>query len=230
MIDFYMSTTPNGQKIAVMLEEAAIPHVRKRLWLSKGEHLTPAFAAINPNQRIPAIVDHAPTDGGEPITVFESGAILIYLAEKHGMFRPTDPRLRLEALQWLFWQTSFLGPFGGQAGHFNVHAAEKVPYAIARYVKEVRRLYGVLDRRLEGRDFIVGDYSIVDMACFPWVVPWRGLGQDLSEFAHLQRWFETIAARPAVRRAYEGVEDAYAGVPFTDAERAVLFGQTSPAG
>ncbi len=230
MIDLYISTTPNGQKVHILVEEAGIEYRIRRLKLSKGEHQTPGFEAINPNLRVPAIIDDQPADGGKPIKVFESGAILIYLAEKHGVFWPTEPRRRLEALQWLFWQVSFLGPFGGQAGHFNVHAPEKVPYAIARYTKEVRRLFGVLDRRLAGREFIVDDYSIVDMACYPWVVPWRGLGQNLDEFPELKRWFETVAARPAVQRAYDGVEDAYAGAPFTDAERAVLFGQTASAG
>jgi GST-like protein len=232
MIDLYISTTPNGQKILMLLEEAEIPYRIQRLRLSRGEHLTPEFAAINPNQRIPAIVDDAPLDGGEPIKVFESGAILLYLAEKHGVFLPAEPRRKLDALQWLFWQVSYLGPFSGQAGHFNVHAKEKVPYAIARYLREVRRLFGVLDRRLAGREFIIDDYSVVDMACYPWVVPWRGLGQDLDEFPNLKRWFDAIAARPATQRVYEGIEDTYVvNKVMTDAERAVLFGAPAkPAG
>lgn len=226
-MEAFLSTTPNGMKLAVFLQEVPIAHRTVRLSLSRGDHLKPDFLAISPNAKIPAIIDHAPADGGPPLSMFESGAILLYLAEKHDTLLPADRRARLEVLQWLFWQVGGLGPMAGQAGHFNVHAPERVPYAIDRYTRETGRLFGVLDRRLSERAFIAGDYSIADIAAYPWVVPYHGLGQSFDRFPHLQRWFETIAARPAVERAYAGVEDVYAPSQTFSAEaRSILFQQS----
>jgi GST-like protein len=230
MLDFYYAATPNGLKVRLFLEETGLPHRAIPVSLSKGEQFKPAFLAISPNNKIPAIVDHAPADGGEPLSVFESGAILLYLAEKTGRFLPADARGRTEVLQWLFWQMAGLGPMAGQIGHFNVYAPEKVPYAIDRYTRETRRLYGVLDRRLEGREYIAGGFSIADIACYPWIVPHAAHGQRLDDLPNLARWFRAMAARPATVRAYEGVENAYAPKqPLSEQERQVLFGQRSPA-
>lgn len=231
MIDLYYAATPNGLKVKIFFEETGLRHHVLPVALSKGEQHRPAFLTISPNGKIPAMVDHAPDsifgDGGEPLVLFESCAMLLYLAEKTGRFLPADARGRLEARQWLFWQAAGLGPMAGQAGHFRAHAADAVPYAIDRYTKETARLYQVLDCRLEGRDFIIGDYSIADMAAYPWIVPHEGLGQPLGDFPNLKRWHERIAARPAVKRAYEGVTDPYANdrKPMSDAERKVLFGE-----
>lgn len=226
MIELYFAATPNGLKIKLFLEETGLPYFITPVSLSKGEQFQPAFLAISPNNKIPAIVDHAPAGGGTPITVFESGAILQYLAEKSGQLMPTAVRDRLEVLEWLYWQVGGLGPMGGQAGHFRVYAPEPVPYAIDRYTREVTRLYGVLDRRLAGRDFIAGAFSIADIACYPWIVPHEAHGQTLSDFPNLERWFMAISARPATQRAYEGVENAYAPKqPLSEEERRVLFGQ-----
>lgn len=222
MIDLYLSRTPNGQKIVVFLEETGIPHRLVPMSLSRGDQYKPEFQAISPNNKIPAIVDHAPTDGGSPITMFESGAILLYLAEKHDVLLPRGARDRFEVLQWLFWQVGGLGPMAGQIGHFNVHAPERVPYALERYARETKRLYDVLDRRLADRAFIVGDYSIADIAAYPWIVPHRGHAQDIDAFPNLKHWFDAISARPAVQRAYKDVEDVYAK-PVSDDERKILF-------
>jgi len=219
VIDLYFSPTPNGLKIRLFLEETRLAHRIVPMRLSAGDQFAPAFVAISPNGKMPAIVDHAPADGGEPLAVFESGAILWYLAEKSGQLLPAG-RDRLTAMQWLFWQMAGLGPMAGQAGYFRVYASEAVPFAIERYTRETRRLYGVLDRRLAGRDFIAGAaYSIADIACYPWVVPYRGHGQDLAEFPDLARWFAAVADRPATRRAYDGVGDVYArrGTPVAPA-------------
>ncbi len=211
MIDLYYSPTPNGLKIRLLLEETALDHRIVPVKLSASEQFAPSFLAISPNNKIPAIVDHAPRDGAAPLSVFESGAILFYLAEKTGQLLPANPRARLDAVQWLFWQVAGLGPMAGQAGHFRVYAPEQVRYAIERYTRELSRLYGVLDRRLEGRDWLAGDaYSIADIACYPWIVPYAGHGQDLGDFSNVARWFGNIAARPATRRVYAGVEDVYA--------------------
>jgi GST-like protein len=226
MIELYFAATPNGLKIKLFLEETGLPYFVTPVSLSKGEQFQPAFLAISPNNKIPAIVDHAPAGGGAPITVFESGAILQYLAEKSGRLMPTDLRDRLEVLQWLYWQVGGLGPMGGQAGHFRVYAPEPVPYAIDRYTREVTRLYGVLDGRLASREFIAGAYSIADIACYPWIVPHEAHGQTLSDFPNLERWFMAISARPATLRTYEGVENAYTPKqPLSEEERRVLFGQ-----
>jgi GST-like protein len=221
MIELYFSPTPNGLKVRLFLEEAGIPYRLRPMRLSLGEQFAPEFVALSPNAKMPAIVDHAPRDGGGPLPVFESGAILLYLADKHGVGLPADARARGEALQWLFWQVSALGPMAGQAGYFRVYAAQPVPAAIERYTRELQRLYGVLDRRLADREFIAGNaLSIVDVACYPWIVPHGAHGQDLDAFPALARWFRAIAARPATRRVYDGVEDVYArpGPPVAVAE------------
>jgi GST-like protein len=209
VIELYYAPTPNGLKVRLFLEEAALAHRVVPVSLSGGEQLRPEFLAIAPNGRIPAIVDRAPAGGGAPLALMESGAILWYLAAKTGRFLPAGERERAEVLQWLFWQMAGLGPMAGQAGYFRVYATERVPFAIERYTKETRRLYGVLDRRLADREFVAGDYSIADMACYPWIVPHAAHGQALEDFPHLARWHAKVGRRPAVRRTYQGVEDVY---------------------
>ena len=226
MIDVYYWGTPNGLKIKLFLEEAGLPYRIIPVDIGKGEQFRPEFLAISPNNRIPAIVDHEPAGGGAPLSLFESGAILLYLAEKIGRFIPQDIRGRALTLEWLFWQVAGLGPMAGQNGHFNHYAPEKVPYAIERYTKETNRLYGVLDRQLAGREYIAGDYSIADIACYPWIVPHERHQQNLEDFPHLKRWFLSIRARPACQRAYQGVEQSYSR-KVSDEERRVLFGQTA---
>ncbi|WP_165676562.1 glutathione binding-like protein [Metapseudomonas otitidis] len=207
MIDLYYWTTPNGHKVTLFLEETGLPYRIHPINIGKDEQFQPHFLKIAPNNRIPAIVDNEPADGGEPLSLFESGAILLYLAEKTGRFIPQDLRGRQEALQWLFWQMGGLGPMAGQNHHFNRFAPEKVPYAIQRYVKETARLYGVLDRRLADRAFVAGDdYSIADMAIYPWIVPHAYQEQDLDDFPHVKRWFQAIQTRPATVRAYDLLE------------------------
>ncbi|KTB60118.1 glutathione binding-like protein [Pseudomonas fluorescens] len=207
MIDLYYWTTPNGHKVSLFLEEAGLPYTVHPINIGQGEQFKPDFLKIAPNNRIPAIVDHNPTDGGASISLFESGAILLYLAEKTGQFIPKDLRGRQEALQWLFWQMGGLGPMAGQNHHFSQFAPEKIPYAIKRYVDETARLYGVLDRRLADRAFVAGeDYSIADMAIYPWIVSHKWQSQRLEDFPHVQRWFNRIKERPATVRAYELVQ------------------------
>jgi GSH-dependent disulfide-bond oxidoreductase len=225
MIDLYYWTTPNGHKLTIFLEETGLPYAIKPINISKGEQFDPAFLAISPNNRIPAIVDHAPEDGGPPLAMFESGAILLYLADKIGSLIPVAPRARLDCIQWLFWQMANLGPMAGQNHHFRLYAIEKLPYAMTRYLKETGRLYAVLNRRLATHEYIVGDYSIADIASYPWVQPERQ-GQDIGEFPHLKRWKEAIAARPAVQRAYAIAKTINTGPAVTDEQsRKVLFGQ-----
>ncbi|WP_426117538.1 glutathione binding-like protein [Pseudomonas sp. DSP3-2-2] len=203
MIDLHYWTTPNGHKVSLFLEEAGLPYKIFPVNIGQNDQFKPEFLKIAPNNRIPAIVDHEPADGGAPLSLFESGAILLYLAEKTGQFIPQDLRGRQEALQWLFWQMGGLGPMAGQNHHFNRFAKEKIPYAIKRYVDETARLYGVLNKQLDGRDFVAGsEYSIADMAIYPWIVPHTFQEQDLDNFPHLKRWFETVASRPATQRAY----------------------------
>ncbi len=230
MIDLYYWTTPNGHKVSMALEEMGVPYVLHGIDIGKGEQFAPAFLAISPNNRIPAIVDHEPAGGGAPLSVFESGAILLYLAEKTGTLLPRDPRGRVSALEWLFWQVGGLGPMAGQNHHFKTYAKERLPYAIDRYVNETNRLYGVLDRRLDGRDFLAGPYSIADIACYPWVVPHERQGQDLDDFPNLQRWFHAIAAMPSTVRAYAKA-DALNTAPSVDEDsHKILFGQTAKRG
>jgi GST-like protein len=227
MIDLYYWPTPNGQKIRIFMEESRLPHRAHKVDIGKGEQFKPEFLAISPNNRIPAIVDQEPAGGGGPLSVFESGAVLWYLGDKTGEFLPKDLRGRMEVLQWLFWQNAGLGPMAGQKGHFSYYAPEDLPYAIDRYTKEVGRLFGVLNKRLADRQYVAGEYSVADMSCYTWVVPWKGLEQDMADFPHLRRWFEAIKSRPAVQRAYEGVEEPYTKKrTFTDEERKTLFGQT----
>jgi GST-like protein len=226
MIHLHYWPTPNGHKVTLFLEEAGLPYDIHPVDIGKGEQFRPEFLAIAPNNRMPAIIDDEPAGGGEPIALFESGAILLYLAEKTGRFLPADPRGRYEAIQWLMWQMGGLGPMLGQNHHFNRYAPEKIPYAIDRYVKETSRLYGVLDRRLESREFLAGDYSIADMAAYPWIVPHEVQGQQLEDFPHVKRWFDAIAARPATIAAYDkGKAIQAAPAPMTDEQRRVLFGQ-----
>ena len=231
MIDLYYWPTPNGHKITMFLEETGTPYDIKPVNIGKGEQFEPDFLAIAPNNRMPAIVDTEPADGGDPVSVFESGAILIYLAEKTGQFLPTEIRPRAEVLQWLMWQMGGLGPMAGQNHHFNVYAPEDLPYAKARYVNETGRLYAVMNKRLADRAFLAGDaYSIADMACYPWIVPWERQKQDLNAMPHLKRWFEAIRARPATVRAYDWTEKVNpAGTTANSSEesRRVLFGQTA---
>jgi GST-like protein len=225
MIDLYYWTTPNGHKITIFLEEAGLPYSIKPVNISKGEQFAPEFLAISPNNRIPAIVDLEPRDGKGPLSVFESGAILQYLAEKTGKFLPADLRGRTETMQWLFWQMAGLGPMAGQNGHFNSYAPEKIPYAINRYVKETERLYGVLDERLSDREFIAGAYSIADMAAYPWIVPHERQGQDLNDFPNVKRWFETVQRRDAVQRAYAVAKTINTAPTVTQESKSILFGQ-----
>ena len=225
MIDLYYWTTPNGHKITIFLEEAGLPYRIVPVNIGKGEQFSPAFLEISPNNRIPAIVDHAPADGGAPVSVFESGAILLYLGEKTGRFLASDPRTRLETLQWLFWQTGNLGPMAGQNHHFNRYAPERIPYAVERYIKETSRLYAVLDERLADRDYVAGDYSIADMACYPWIVPYKRQEQKLEDFPNVARWFERIAARPAVIKAYELAKSVNPSSGISTDAHKFLFGQ-----
>jgi GST-like protein len=230
MIDLYYWPTPNGHKVTMFLEEAGLDYTLKAVNIGKGEQFKPDFLALAPNNRMPAIVDHAPAGGGAPVSLFESGAILLYLAEKTGRFIAPDIAGRAEVLQWLFWQMGGLGPMLGQNHHFTQYAPEKVPYAIDRYVKETNRLYGVLDRRLADRAYVAGaDYSIADMASFPWIVPYEKQGQTLEDFPHLKRWFNAIAERPATKAAYARAPEVNPDFGKTMSEEAkkVMFGQTA---
>jgi GST-like protein len=227
MIELSYWTTPNGHKITIFLEESETPYRIVPVNISKGEQFGAEFLAISPNNRIPAILDTDPADGGEPIGVFESGAILQYLAEKTGKFLPADIRGRTEAMQWLFWQMGGLGPMAGQNHHFSMYAPEKLPYAIERYVKETNRLYGVLNKRLADREYVAGDYSIADMASYPWIVPYQRQGQNLDDFPHLKRWFHAIAERPAVIRAYALAKQINEQPVVSETARLHLFGQTA---
>ena len=225
MIDLYYWTTPNGHKITMFLEEAGLPYRVLPINIGKGEQFAADFLKISPNNRIPAIVDHAPADGGAPISLFESGAILLYLADKSGRFIAPDLRGRNETLQWLFWQMGGLGPMAGQNHHFTQYAPQPVPYAIERYTKETARLYAVLDKRLADREFVAGDYSIADMACYPWIVPHQKQGQNLDDFPNLKRWFAAIRERPATQRAYALAKEINPAPVVDEAAKKVLFGQ-----
>ncbi|WP_066776181.1 glutathione binding-like protein [Sphingomonas sp. CCH5-D11] len=200
MIDLHFAATPNGWKITIMLEECGLPYAIKPVNIGAGEQFRPEFLAISPNNRIPAIVDHDPPGGGAPVSVFETGAILLYLAERTGRFLPTDLRARMRTIEWLMWQMAGLGPMLGQNGHFRLYAPEKLPYAIDRYGREADRLYGVLDRQLAHTGaYVAGDdYSIADIACFPWIITHKAQGIDMSQFPHVARWFADIRQRPAV--------------------------------
>lgn len=229
MIDLYYWPTPNGHKITMFLEETGIPYTVHPVNISKGDQFKPDFLKIAPNNRMPAIVDQAPSDGGQPISIFESGAILMYLASKTDQFLPRDLRKRFEVVEWLMWQMGGLGPMAGQNHHFVQYAPERIPYAMERYVKETNRLYGVLNRRLADREFVAGDYSIADMAAYPWIVPHERQQQKLEDFPHLKRWFETIRERPATVRAYAIAKQVNPdNKPTVDEEsKKILFGQTA---
>ncbi|MBW4524627.1 MAG: glutathione S-transferase N-terminal domain-containing protein [Phormidium tanganyikae FI6-MK23] len=235
MIDLYYWTTPNGHKITMFLEEVELPYNLVPINIGKGEQFQPEFLKIAPNNRIPAIVDRDPTGGGDPISVFESGAILLYLAEKTGQLIPSDLRGRTEVLQWLFWQMGGLGPMAGQNHHFSQYAPEKIPYAIDRYVNETGRLYAVMNKRLSEpvpgskavREFMAGEYSIADIASYPWIVPYERQGQNLEDFPNLKRWFEAIQTRPATIRAYEKAEAFKAEQISPDQARELLFNQSA---
>jgi GSH-dependent disulfide-bond oxidoreductase len=224
-IELFYWPTPNGWKISIMLEECGLPYVVRPVDISKGEQFVPDFLAISPNNRIPAIAD-PDGPGGRPISVFESGAILQYLGRKTGRFYPAEERARVSVEEWLYWQVGGLGPMAGQAVHFRRYAPQDNFYAIARYTDEVNRLYGVMNKRLAEREFLAGRYSIADMACVGWVRLAERAGQKLEEFPHLKRWFETIRARPAVKRAFDIRIEAASAVDMRDTKvRAVLFGQ-----
>ena len=228
MIDFHYWPTPNGHKVTLFLEEAGLDYTIHPVNIGKGDQFKPEYLAFSPNNKMPAIIDRAPADGGAPQTVFESGAILLYLAEKSGQFLSTDPRVRIETLEWLFWQMAGLGPMTGQYGHFNVYAPEKIPYAIERYTNEANRLLQVLDTHLKGRDFIAGDaYSIADMATYPWIGVYDKAPIDMTPYPEVQRWHAAIKARPATERAYARAKDVNpdAGKMMSDEEKKLLFGQ-----
>lgn len=227
MIDLHYWPTPNGHKITLFLEEAGLPYTIHPVNIGQGDQFKPEFLKIAPNNRMPAIVDTDPADGGDPISIFESGAILIYLANKTGKFFGPDQRDKIVQMQWLMWQVGGLGPMAGQNHHFNRYAPEAIPYAQKRYIDETARLYGVLDRQLAGRPFVSGEtYSIADMAIYPWIVPHAAQSQDLDDFPHVKRWFDAVAARPATQRAYaKGEAIRPADAPVTDEQKKVLFGQ-----
>jgi GSH-dependent disulfide-bond oxidoreductase len=225
MIDLYYWPTPNGHKITLMLEECGLAYRIHPINIGAGDQFQPDFLRLSPNNRMPAIIDHAPNDGGEPVRIFESGAILLYLAEKTGQFLASDLRTRYQTIQWLMWQMGGLGPMAGQNHHFNLYAPEPIPYAQERYTKETARLYHVLDVGLEGRDFLAGSYSVADMACYPWIVPHRNQQQNLDDFPNVKAWFTRIGSRPATVKAYAVGEGMRPSRPPTDEERQNMFGE-----
>jgi GST-like protein len=230
MIDLHYWTTPNGHKITIFLEETGLPYKIFPVNIGKGEQFAKDFLKISPNNRIPAMVDHDPPGGGAPVSVFESGAMLMYLADKTGKFWPKDLRGRTAVSEWLFWQMANLGPNSGQNNHFSNYAQEKIPYAMDRYRNEVNRLYGVMNRRLADNAYLAGaDYSIADMASYPWIVPHERQGQKIADFPHVKRWLDAIYERPAIKRAYAKAKEVNPnpGGIRTAEERAILFGQTA---
>jgi GST-like protein len=227
MIELHYWPTPNGWKITIALEELGLPYQVVPVNIGRGEQFKPEFLAISPNNRMPAIVDRAPADGGKPISVFESGAILLYLAEKTGKLCPKDLRGRTEVHEWLMWQMGGLGPMSGQANHFRNYAPEKIAYGIDRYTDEVNRLYGVLDKRLAGREFICGAFSIADCASWPWLLSHERLGQNLAEFPNLRRWYDAVKERPAVRRGIDVGKELRTPGTMDEQAKKILFGQTA---
>lgn len=223
MIHLYYWPTPNGWKVSIALEELGLPYEVKPLNIGRGEQFTPEFTAMSPNQRMPAIVDDAPADGGAPLSLFESGAILVYLAEKAGRLLPADLRGRQAVMQWLMWQMSAVGPMLGQHGHFRLYAQEKIPYAIERYERETRRLYGVLDAQLGQGDYVCGDYSIADIAIFPWIITHKAQGLTLDDWPNVKRWFAAVRARPAVQRG-TALGKEWRKAAMDDEARRHLFG------
>ncbi|MDD5323787.1 MAG: glutathione binding-like protein [Polaromonas sp.] len=228
MIDLHYWPTPNGWKISIMLEECGLPYRLVPVNIGKGEQFSADFLAISPNNRMPAIVDHAPNDAGAPLAIFESGPIMVYLAEKTGRFLAIEMRQRYRTLQWLMWQIGGLGPMAGQNGHFLLYAPERIPYAIERYGKEVDRLYGVLEAQLARTGaYVAGaDYSIADMAIFPWVRTHKAQQVDLGNFPKVQRWYDALFERPAVKRGLDLGKELRAPA-LTDEARKNLFGQTA---
>jgi len=225
MIEVYSWATPNGHKVHIMLEECALPYRAHAIDIGAGDQFTPEFLAISPNNKIPAIVDPDGPDG-KPISLFESGAILLYLAAKTGRFLPADVRGRYEVLQWLMFQMGSVGPMLGQAHHFRIYAPEKIPYAIDRYTNEAKRLYGVMNKRLARSRYIgCGEYSIADIAIFPWLRSWKNQGIAWDDYPHLKGWFDEIAARPAVQRGVEVLANLRKPL-VDDKSRETLFGQT----
>jgi GST-like protein len=231
MIDFYYWPTPNGWKVAIMLEECGLPYRLIPVDIGRGDQFKPEFLTVSPNNRMPAIVDHEPPEGfGDgPVSVFESGAILVYLAERSGRFMPPGRSGRKAVLEWLFWQVGNLGPMAGQLSHFVNYALGEHPYSRRRYADEYNRCLGVLERRLEGREYVVDDYSIADMACWPWVLIAKPLGQPLDGFPNVGRWRERVKQRPAVQRGVDLGKEWRRRAPPTDAERRILFNQTAQA-
>jgi len=227
MIELFFWPTPNGMKPLIFLHETGLEYELTPIDINRGEQFVQRFLRIAPNGRIPAIVDSVPEGGGPPVSVFESGAILIYLAEKTGALLPPSLRARAEVLEWVMWQMAGLGPMLGQNHHFNVYAPEKVPYAIRRYNDEASRLYAVLDQRLAEREFICTDYTISDIVCYPWVARHERQQIDLDDFPSVKRWFEGISERPAVIEAYRQAKTVNVGAPVTEASHSVLFGQTA---
>ncbi|GGE38407.1 thiol:disulfide oxidoreductase [Agaricicola taiwanensis] len=223
-IDLYFWPTPNGWKISIYLEEAGVPYQVHPVNIGKGDQFKPEFLAISPNNRMPAIVDPE-GPGGQPISIFESGAILQYLGRKFGALYPADERERVDVEQWLFWQVGGLGPMAGQTHHFRNYAPEKIPYAIDRYVNEVHRLYGVMNKRLADRDYLAGDYSIADIACIGWAKGWEKQGQDISEFPNLKAWLDRMLAKPAVQRGLEIGADLRTDLATDKDAQKVLFNQ-----
>jgi GST-like protein len=224
MIDLYYWPTPNGHKITIFLEEAGLPYKLIPIDITKGEQFGEDFLKISPNNRIPAIVDHSPSDTNEPVSIFESGAILLYLAEKTGQFLPITLSSRYEVLEWLFWQVAGLGPMAGQNHHFNTHAAN-LTYAVDRYVNETSRLYGVLNKRLADREYIAEDFSIADMACYPWIVPHEKQKQNLDDYPHLKQWYLRVRSRPGVQRAYEKASGVSTPQIMSEEAKKILFNQ-----
>ncbi len=224
MIELHYWPTPNGWKVSIALEEMGLPYRMVPVNIGRGDQFRPEFLSISPNNRIPAILDLEPAGGGAPVPVFESGAILLYLGEKTGRFLPRDVRGRFEAVQWVMWQMGGLGPMCGQSHHFRQYAPEKIAYAVDRYTNEVNRLYGVMDQRLSDRAYLAGDYSVADMACWPWVVPHERQGQNLEEFPNLKRWFEAVRERPAVQRGFALGKELREAPPDPKAAE-ILFGQ-----
>ena len=222
MIDLYYWPTPNGHKVSIMLEECGLEYLTVPVDIGAGDQFAPQFLKISPNNRMLAIVDRE-----TGISVFEGGAILMYLAEKSGQFLPEDPKRRYDVLQWLFWQAAGLGPMAGQLSHFKSYLEEPVPYAERRYGNEYDRLLAVMDEQLADRDFLAGDYSIADIAAFPWVRPYKRLGNNVDNFPNLKRWYETLKARPGVRRGIDLGSD-WKRTEATDKEaKALLFNQTA---
>ncbi len=225
MIDLYFAPTPNGQKISIMLEECGLDYSLKPVNIAAGDQYKPEFLAISPNNRIPAIVDHD-GPGGEPLALMESAAILIYLADKTGKFLPENGAARYDVLQWLSWQQGGFGPMLGQANHFNVYYKERLAYPMERFTREANRLYSVLNKQLQDNEYMCGDYSIADMATWPWIVPRKHQGVDLQDYPHVARWHELMKQRPNLRKGFGLLRDLIKQVKMDSESRTTLFGSS----